>query len=65
MNPMTGARRPPQVVQDVDSESTRREAMEATARAHLAAENAEVDEAMGGVRWERRGLLQRLTRGSR
>jgi hypothetical protein len=53
------------MVQEIDSEGTRREAMEATARAHLAADNAPVDEAMGSVHWERRGLLQRLTRGSR
>ena len=36
--------------------------MEATTRALIAADNAYVDEAMAGVRWERRGLLQRLTR---
>jgi hypothetical protein len=65
MNPMTDARGPRQLVQEINGEGTLREEMEATARAHLAADNAQVDEAMGSVRWERRGLLQRLTRGSR
>ncbi len=37
--------------------------MEATARALLAADQADVHEAMNSVRWERRGFLRRLTRG--
>jgi hypothetical protein len=39
--------------------------MEASDRALLAADQAEVDAAMDSVRWERRGLLQRLTRTAR
>jgi hypothetical protein len=42
-----------------------REDMEATALAHVAADSSHVEEAMASVSWERRGLLQRLTRGSR
>lgn len=38
--------------------------MEASTRALFAADQADVREAMDSVRWERRGLLQRLTRGS-
>ena len=36
--------------------------MEACRRALLAADQAHVRDAMAGFRWERRGLLQRLTR---
>jgi hypothetical protein len=39
--------------------------MEASARALFAADGAHVREAMNSVKWERRGLLQRLTRGTR
>jgi hypothetical protein len=39
--------------------------MEASARALFAADDAHVREAMNSVKWERRGLLQRLTRGPR
>jgi hypothetical protein len=39
--------------------------MEASARALLAADGEHVREAMNSVTWERRGLLQRLTRGAR
>ena len=39
--------------------------MEASARALFTADNALVHEAMSGVDWERRGLLQRLTRRAR
>jgi hypothetical protein len=39
--------------------------MEASDRAFLAADEAEVNAAMDSVRWERRGLLQRLTRSAR
>jgi hypothetical protein len=38
--------------------------MEASARALFAADQADVREAMNSVRWERRGFLRRLTRGS-
>jgi hypothetical protein len=38
------------------------EEMEASARVLLAADGAHLEEAMNSVRWERRGLLQRLTR---
>jgi hypothetical protein len=65
MNPMTDDRRPWQAAPEANADGTMREAMEATARAHLAAEGAPLDAAMGSVRWERRGLLQRLTRGVR
>jgi hypothetical protein len=36
--------------------------MEASARAFVAADEAHVREAMNSVRWERRGVLQRLVR---
>jgi hypothetical protein len=39
-----------------------RERLRATDRAVAAAHQAHVLEAMRGVRWERRGLLRRLTR---
>ena len=39
--------------------------MEASARALFLADNAQVHEAMNSVAWERRGLLQRLTRRAR
>jgi hypothetical protein len=65
MNAMTDTLRPRQSVQEATAGGTLREQMEATARAHLAADNAQVDAAMESVRWERRGLLQRLTRGVR
>ncbi|MDP9293660.1 MAG: hypothetical protein M3O90_04405 [Actinomycetota bacterium] len=45
-----------------EASSTLRIGMEATARALFAADNAHVHEAMNSVQWERRGLLQRLTR---
>ena len=44
------------------SPSTPREALEATDRALAAAHGAHLHEAMRTVRWERRGLLGRLTR---
>jgi hypothetical protein len=44
--------------------SVRRD-MEASARVLMAADNAHVQEAMNSVDWERRGLLQRLTRRAR
>jgi hypothetical protein len=39
--------------------------MEASAHALFVADNAHVHEAMSSVDWERRGLLQRLTRRAR
>ena len=39
--------------------------MEASAHALSIADNAQVQEAMNSVAWERRGLLQRLTRRAR
>ena len=36
--------------------------LEATSRAVLAAHEAHIRDATGNVRWERRGILQRLTR---
>jgi hypothetical protein len=65
MNAMTDTLRPHQAVREATTDAPLREQMEATARAHLAADNAQVDAAMGSVRWERRGLLQRLTRAAR
>ncbi|HEX4718758.1 MAG TPA: hypothetical protein VH300_09530 [Thermoleophilaceae bacterium] len=41
------------------------ERMEATAQAVAAAHGARLHEAIDGVRWERRGLLGRLTRTGR
>jgi hypothetical protein len=38
--------------------------LEASSRTLFAADQADVHEAMNSVRWERRGFLQRLTRGS-
>jgi hypothetical protein len=40
----------------------RREALDATSRALVVAHEAHVIDAMRGVDWERRGLLQALTR---
>jgi hypothetical protein len=65
MNPITDNRRAPRTAHEAHADGRLREDMEATARAHLAADNAGVDEAMASVRWERHGLLQRLTRGAR
>ncbi len=62
MNAMTDTPRPRRAVQETTDEATLQQQMEATARAHFAADNAPVDEAMNSVGWERRGLLQRLTR---
>jgi hypothetical protein len=39
--------------------------MEVSAHALLAVDNAHVEQAMDSVAWERRGLLQRLTRRAR
>lgn len=65
MNVMTDTLAPRRAVRVAAAEGTLREQMEATARAHFAADNAPVNAAMGNVRWERRGLLQRLTRDAR
>jgi hypothetical protein len=40
------------------------EELEATSRAVLAADDAYVREAIASVHWQRRGLLQRLTRAA-
>ncbi len=48
-----------------DDNGALRAAMEASARALLLADNAHVADAMDSVEWERRGLLQRLTRRAR
>ena len=50
---------------DASDNGTVRVDMEATADALFAADGAHVREAMNSVDWERRGLLQRLTRGTR
>jgi hypothetical protein len=49
----------------VSRKGTLRIDMEASARALAAADSAYVHEAMDSVDWERRGLLQRLTRRAR
>lgn len=43
--------------------ATLRDRLRATDRAIAAAHDTHVREAMSSVRWERRGLLRRLTRG--
>jgi hypothetical protein len=63
MNAITDS--PRRAVQATTTQGALREQMEATARARVAADNAQVDAAMGSVRWERHGLLQRLTRRAR
>src|SRR6266540_3933213 len=47
------------------AEPTIEQQLEATSRAVVAADEAYVQEAIGSVHWERRGLLQRLTRADR
>ena len=51
--------------EETSATSTMRVDLEASARALLAAHDAHVRDAMNGVEWERRGLLQRLTRAPR
>jgi hypothetical protein len=50
---------------DTNDEGRLRVDMEASAQALNSADNAHVQEAMNSVRWERRGLLQRLSRRAR
>ena len=64
MNPTTDSRRPYRPAHPADAHGRLREDLEATARAHLAADSGHVDEEMARVTRERRGLIQRLTRGS-
>ncbi|MEA2426719.1 MAG: hypothetical protein QOF37_347 [Thermoleophilaceae bacterium] len=45
-----------------DSAARRREILEDTSRAAIAAHDAHVQEAIESVDWERRGVLQTLTR---
>jgi hypothetical protein len=47
---------------EANDEGSLRIDMEASAHALFIADNAQVHEAMNSVAWERRGLLQRLTR---
>ena len=54
-----------QTSRDASDNGTVRVDLEATADALLAADGAHLREAMNSVAWERRGLLQRLTRGTR
>ena len=63
MNHMTDDLRSRHAAREATADGRLRDDMEATARLHLAAEQAPVDEALASVRWERRGLLRRLTRG--
>jgi hypothetical protein len=46
---------------ETNDEGRLRVDMEASAQALICADNAHVQEAMNSVRWERRGLLQRLS----
>jgi hypothetical protein len=46
----------------VDQEARRREILRETSRAAVAADEVHVAEAVESVEWERRGLLQVLTR---
>jgi hypothetical protein len=50
---------------EAKDDSSLRVDVEAGARALFLADNAQVQEAMNSVHWERRGLLQRLTRRAR
>jgi hypothetical protein len=50
---------------EASGDGTLRTDVQASARALVAADNAHVHEAMNSVVWERRGLLQRLTRRAR
>jgi adenosylmethionine-8-amino-7-oxononanoate aminotransferase len=50
---------------DATNEAPLREQLDATTRALAAAHNEPVLRANAGVRWERRGLLQRLVRRAR
>jgi hypothetical protein len=62
MNPVVEqASHRPQRVEAYGDGTVRSQAV-ANARALLAADDAYVREAMDSVRWERRGLLQRLVR---
>jgi hypothetical protein len=54
-----------QASRETRDHGTLRRDREASARALLAADNAHVHEAMNSVTWERRGILQRLTRRAR
>jgi hypothetical protein len=54
-----------QAGREANHDGTLRRDWEASARALLAADNAHVHEAMDSVKWERRGILQRLTRRAR
>jgi hypothetical protein len=56
---------PKQASREANDDGTLRVDMEASAHALLAADNAHVQEAMNSVDWERRGVLQRLTRRAR
>jgi hypothetical protein len=58
-NPTGGTQR-----QGSDNDRLRKD-LEASTRALASAHEAQVRDAMGSVRWERRGLLQRLTRDDR
>jgi hypothetical protein len=53
---------PRQTGREANDDGALRLDMEASGRALFAADNAHVHEAMNSVDWERRGLLQRLTR---
>jgi hypothetical protein len=53
-----------QLQQGSDNDRLSRD-MEASTRALVNAHEAHVRDAMSSVRWERRGLLQRLTRDDR
>jgi hypothetical protein len=65
MSPTTDSPRSHRLDHPANAHGRLREDMEATTLAHLAADRGHVAEAMESVTWTRRGLLQRLTRGSR
>jgi hypothetical protein len=65
MNAMADQVSPPQASQDANGDGAVRIDMQASAHALFAADNAHVRQAMNSVHWERRGLLQRLTRRAR
>jgi len=65
MNAIAHQLSPRQRRQDANDDGAVRVDMDASARALFAADGAHVRKAMNSVHWERRGLLQRLTRRAR
>jgi hypothetical protein len=65
MNAIPHQRGRRQAGHETNDDGTWRSDMQASTQALLAAHNEHLDEAMNSVSWERRGLLQRLTRRPR